>query len=62
VRQPIKLAQAKLAVMRQNGLSPGHGGEAAKKRGAANRAAMGRVWAWSRSDAGQAEARKRRAE
>ena len=34
VRQPIKLAHAKLAVMRQNGLSPGHGGEAAKKRGA----------------------------
>ncbi len=34
VRQPIKLAQAKLARMRARGLSPGHGGDAAKKRGA----------------------------
>ena len=33
VRQPIKAAQAKLAEMRVQGLSPGHGGEAAKKRG-----------------------------
>jgi hypothetical protein len=35
VRQPIKLAQARLAEMRAAGLDPGHGGEAAKKRGAA---------------------------
>lgn len=33
VRQPIKLAHAKLAEMRAAGLSPGHGGGAAKKRG-----------------------------
>jgi hypothetical protein len=35
VRQPIKLAQARLAKMRAEGFSPGHGGEAAKIRGAA---------------------------
>ena len=35
VRKPIVKAQAKLAEMRAAGLSPGHGGEAAKKRGAA---------------------------
>jgi CRISPR-associated endonuclease Cas1 len=34
VRQPIKLAQTRLAELRAKGLSPGHGGEAAKKRGA----------------------------
>jgi CRISPR-associated endonuclease Cas1 len=35
VRQPIKLARAKLEAMRQEtGVYPGHGGEAAKKRGA----------------------------
>ena len=34
VRQPLKLAQAKLAELRARGISPGHGGEAAKKRGA----------------------------
>jgi len=34
VRQPIKLAQAKLAALRQSGLSPGHGGVAAMLRGA----------------------------
>ena len=34
VRQPLKLAQAKLAEMRAAGLNPGHGGAAAKKRGA----------------------------
>lgn len=33
IRQPIRLAQAKLAEMRAQGLDPGHGGEAAKKRG-----------------------------
>jgi len=33
VRQPIKLAYVKLAELRANGLSPGHGGEAARKRG-----------------------------
>ena len=35
VARPIELAQAKLHKMRSEGLSPGHGGEAAKKRGAA---------------------------
>jgi CRISP-associated protein Cas1 len=34
IRQPIKLAQAKLAALRQSGISPGHGGAAAKLRGA----------------------------
>jgi hypothetical protein len=34
VRQPIKLAQQRLAEMRAQGLDPGHGGEAAKIRGA----------------------------
>jgi hypothetical protein len=34
VRQPLKLAQAKLAELRAQGFSPGHGGEAAKIRGA----------------------------
>lgn len=34
VRQPLELAQAKLAELRAQGISPGHGGEAAKKRGA----------------------------
>ena len=33
VRQPIKLAQAKLAALRQSGVSPGHGGAAAVARG-----------------------------
>jgi CRISP-associated protein Cas1 len=35
IARPIEKAQAKLADMRVRGLSPGHGGEAAKKRGAA---------------------------
>ena len=35
VARPIEKAQAKLAELRAQGLSPGHGGEAAKKRGAA---------------------------
>jgi hypothetical protein len=35
VAKPIEKAQARLAEMRAVGLSPGHGGEAAKKRGAA---------------------------
>lgn len=34
VARPIDEAQAPLAEMRAAGLSPGHGGEAAKKRGA----------------------------
>jgi len=34
IAKPIKKAQVKLAEMRAAGLSPGHGGEAAKKRGA----------------------------
>ena len=34
IRQPIKLAQAKLAALRQSGISPGHGGAAALLRGA----------------------------
>ena len=34
IAKPIEKAQARLAVMRAAGLSPGHGGEAAKKRGA----------------------------
>jgi hypothetical protein len=34
IARPIDKAQAKLAEMRAAGLSPGHGGEAAKKRGA----------------------------
>ncbi|MEO8909521.1 MAG: CRISPR-associated endonuclease Cas1 [Gemmatimonadaceae bacterium] len=35
VAKPIEKAQARLAEMRASGLSPGHGGEAAKKRGGA---------------------------
>jgi hypothetical protein len=35
VAKPIEKAQARLAEMRAEGLSPGHGGDAAKKRGAA---------------------------
>jgi hypothetical protein len=35
IAKPIEKAQARLAQMRAAGLSPGHGGEAAKKRGAA---------------------------
>jgi CRISPR-associated endonuclease Cas1 len=34
IAKPIEKAQAKLVEMRAMGLSPGHGGEAAKKRGA----------------------------
>ena len=34
IAKPIEKAQVKLAEMRAAGLSPGHGGEAAKKRGA----------------------------
>ncbi len=34
IRQPLKLAQAKLTELRSQGLSPGHGGAAAKLRGA----------------------------
>ena len=34
IARPIENAQARLAEMRASGLSPGHGGEAAKKRGA----------------------------
>jgi hypothetical protein len=34
VAKPIEQARAKLAQMREAGLNPGHGGEAAKKRGA----------------------------
>jgi hypothetical protein len=34
IAKPIEKAQSKLADMRAAGLSPGHGGEAAKKRGA----------------------------
>jgi CRISPR-associated protein Cas1 len=34
IRQPLKLAQAKLSELRAQGLSPGHGGAAAKLRGA----------------------------
>ena len=35
VAKPIEKAQARLAEMRAEGLSPGHGGQAARKRGAA---------------------------
>lgn len=35
VAKPIEKAQARLAELRAQGISPGHGGEAAKKRGAA---------------------------
>lgn len=35
VAKPIEKAQAKLAELRTQGISPGHGGEAARKRGAA---------------------------
>jgi hypothetical protein len=35
VAKPIEKAQAKLARMRAVGLNPGHGGEAARKRGKA---------------------------
>jgi CRISPR-associated protein Cas1 len=35
IRRPIEEARRKLAEMRADGLTPGHGGEAAKKRGAA---------------------------
>lgn len=34
IARPIEKAQARLAEMRASGLSPGHGGEAARKRGA----------------------------
>jgi hypothetical protein len=34
IAKPIEKAQAKLAEMRAAGLSPGNGGDAAKKRGA----------------------------
>jgi CRISPR-associated endonuclease Cas1 len=34
IKRPIEKAQARLAEMRAAGLSPGHGGEAARKRGA----------------------------
>jgi len=34
IAKPIEKAQARLAEMRAAGLSPGHGGEAAEKRGA----------------------------
>ena len=34
IRQPIKKAQARLAELRAQGISPGHGGQAARKRGA----------------------------
>lgn len=42
IRQPLKLAQARLAEMRSQGLNPGHGGEAAKARGAKIAVANGR--------------------
>jgi CRISPR-associated protein Cas1 len=35
VAKPIEKAQARLAQLRMDGLTPGHGGEAARKRGAA---------------------------
>jgi CRISPR-associated protein Cas1 len=35
IARPIEKAQARLAEMRAEGLSPGHGGDAARKRGAA---------------------------
>jgi hypothetical protein len=34
VRQPIQLARARLAELKASGQDPGHGGEAARKRGA----------------------------
>jgi CRISPR-associated endonuclease Cas1 len=58
--RPIEKAQAKLARLRAEGLDPSHGGVAAEKRSAANRAALAETWAWRRSDAGQAEARQTR--
>lgn len=62
INRPIEKAKAKLAELRAKGCDPSHGGGAAKKRGAANSAASASTWAWRRSDAGQAEARSKRAE
>jgi CRISPR-associated protein Cas1 len=60
VNRPIEKAQAKLAQLRAEGRDPSHGGAAAEKRGAANRAGLEKTWAWRRSEAGQAEARQTR--
>jgi len=54
ITRPIDEAQAKLAEMRAAGLSPGHGGEAAKKRGA-------KIAASNRSRAMQLSPAERRA-
>jgi CRISPR-associated endonuclease Cas1 len=59
--RPIEKAQATLAQLRAEGRDPSHGGEAAEKRGAANKAALAETWAWRRSEAGQAEAHRTRA-
>jgi CRISPR-associated endonuclease Cas1 len=65
VRQPLKLAQAKLAELRSAGFSPGHGGEAAKNRGAKlaesnrRRALNLTTDQWRARRAAQARARRR---
>ena len=46
--------------LRAEGSDPSHGGEAAAKRGASNREALAKTWAWRRSEAGQAQAREAR--
>ena len=61
VNRPIEKAQAKLSQLRAEGHDPSHGGVAAEKRGAANKAALAETWAWRRSEAGKAEAHRTRA-
>jgi CRISPR-associated endonuclease Cas1 len=61
VSRPIEKAQAKLSQLRTEGRDPSHGGDAAAKRGASNKAALAQTWAWRRSEAGQADARATRA-
>ncbi len=65
IRQPIKAAHAKLAEMRARGLSPGHGGRAAKIRGAkiatSNRRRAIPMTPGERRERRATQARKRRA-
>jgi CRISPR-associated endonuclease Cas1 len=61
INRPVEKAHAKLAQLRADGRDPSHGSEAARKRGASNRKALAKTWAWRRSDAGKVEARSTRA-
>jgi CRISPR-associated endonuclease Cas1 len=61
IDRPIEKAQVKLAQLRAEGRDPSHGGDAATKRGASNRVALAKTWAWRRSEAGQSETRNKRA-